>query len=33
MSERDLREYYLITFAQVVMDANPAMIMPSYNDI
>ena len=33
MSERDLRENYLVPFAQVVKDADPAVIMPSYNEV
>ena len=33
MSERDLRENYLVPFAQVVKEADPAIIMPSYNEV
>lgn len=33
MTERDLRENYLVPFAQVVKDADPAAIMPSYNEV
>ena len=33
MTERDLRENYMVPFAQVVKDADPAAIMPSYNEV
>jgi beta-glucosidase len=32
MSERTLREVYLVPFARVVEQADPAIIMPSYNE-
>lgn len=33
MSERTLRESYLVPFATVIREANPAVIMPSYNEM
>ncbi|MET0180575.1 MAG: glycoside hydrolase family 3 protein, partial [Novosphingobium sp.] len=33
ISERGLRETYLVPFAEVVARADPAIIMPSYNEI
>lgn len=33
LSERALRETYLVPFAQIVKTADPAIIMPSYNEV
>ncbi|MCP3733533.1 glycoside hydrolase family 3 C-terminal domain-containing protein [Sphingomonas sp. RP10(2022)] len=33
MSERTLRETYLVPFAHVIRDADPAIVMPSYNEV
>lgn len=33
MSERTLREAYLVPFAQVIRQADPAVVMPSYNEL
>ncbi|MCE7798849.1 glycoside hydrolase family 3 C-terminal domain-containing protein [Sphingobium sufflavum] len=33
MSERTLRENYLVPFAKVIKQADPAIIMPSYNEV
>jgi len=33
MSERTLRESYLVPFATVIKEADPAVIMPSYNEM
>ncbi len=33
MSERTLREAYLVPFEQVIRHADPAVIMPSYNEV
>lgn len=33
MSERTLRETYLVPFAEVIKAADPAIIMPSYNEV
>ncbi|MEO7383339.1 MAG: glycoside hydrolase family 3 N-terminal domain-containing protein, partial [Novosphingobium sp.] len=33
MSERTLRSEYLVPFAEVIKQTNPAIIMPSYNEI
>ncbi|MFC4595447.1 glycoside hydrolase family 3 N-terminal domain-containing protein [Sphingobium tyrosinilyticum] len=33
MSERTLRENFLVPFAQVIKKADPAVIMPSYNEL
>lgn len=33
MSERTLREAYLVPFARVIAETDPAIIMPSYNEV
>ena len=33
MSERTLRENYLVPFAEVIKSADPAIVMPSYNEV
>jgi beta-glucosidase len=33
ISERDLRENYLVPFAAVIQEVDPAAIMPSYNEV
>ena len=33
MSERTLREAYLVPFEQVIRQADPAIVMPSYNEL
>lgn len=32
-SDRDLRENYLVPFVRIVRDGDPAVIMPSYNEV
>ncbi|MEO6091709.1 MAG: glycoside hydrolase family 3 N-terminal domain-containing protein [Novosphingobium sp.] len=33
VSERTLRENYLVPFAEVIKEADPAIVMPSYNEV